>query len=396
MFDKSTKLTSAVPESTTSTKKMRICIARSHKNTLTQTFIRNQIKALSERAEVFPIYSGRLPQRSENGQLLSSYPFFLIHKVYKWISGNRSNYFGTYGIIKFLRKNRIEVVLANFGMTAAHLVPACEKAKVPLVPVFHGMDASVHRVLREYKQHYARLFEYSTAIIVVSKDMKESLIGLGAQGKKISVIPCSIDVDLFVPNYSLREKNTVFLSTGRLTKKKSPMSTIRAFAKVNSRHPGARLIMVGEKSGLYQECADLVAELGITDAVEFPGSKTQNEIVTLMQQAHVFVQHSVVADDGNMEGTPVSIMEAGASGMAVVSTLHGGIKDAVIHGKTGFLVEEHDVDAMADYMMQLIEDPDLAIAMGKEGREHIAENYNLETQTDKMLHLLQTVANSGK
>jgi len=81
-------------------------------------------------------------------------------------------------------------------------------------------------------------------------------------------------------------------------------------------------------------------------------------------------------------------LEAGASGVPVVSTKHAGIIDPVIHDKTGFLVYEGDIDGMAKYMYQLLTNPELAVAMGKRAREHIRENFNMETSIKNLRAIL--------
>ena len=116
------------------------------------------------------------------------------------------------------------------------------------------------------------------------------------------------------------------------------------------------------------------------------------EIIDFMNRATIFVQHSVQSGDGDMEGTPNSILEAGACGLPVVSTLHGGIKDAVVEGETGYLVAEHDIEGMARQMLRLAQDSDLAAEMGRKARLRIEQDYNIHTQADKLFHLLQTVA----
>jgi colanic acid/amylovoran biosynthesis glycosyltransferase len=375
---------------------MRICIARSHKATLTETIIRNQIKELSKRAEVFPIYSGRLPQRLDSGKLLSPYAIWLAHQVYKFVTGNRSNYFGNYGILRLLRGNKIDVLLANFGTTASHFVPICNKANVPLVAHFHGRDASKSKVFKQYAYGYQQLFKHAAAIVAVSTEMKKKLIQVGATEDKVYVIPYGVDLTVFSPSNEPKPRQPLFLTVGRFVEKKSPQSTIKAFAVVLRSMPECRLIMVGDKSGEYDNCVTLANDLGIQNAIEFAGSLPHSEIINFMNRANVFVQHSVTFRDGDMEGTPNSILEAGACGLPVVSTLHGGIKDAVVEGETGYLVAEHDIEGMARQMLKLAQNPDLAVEMGKKARLRIEREYNIEMQADKLFQLLQTVAGESK
>ena len=97
-----------------------------------------------------------------------------------------------------------------------------------------------------------------------------------------------------------------------------------------------------------------------------------------MQDSLCFVQHSITAEDGDKEGSPVAIIEAGAAGLPVIATKHTGINFTVVHGKTGYLVEERDVEGMAQYMNKICDDFSLAKQLGNNGREHIRQNATLE------------------
>ena len=77
-------------------------------------------------------------------------------------------------------------------------------------------------------------------------------------------------------------------------------------------------------------------------------------------------------------GTPVSVVEAAAPGPQVISTLHGGIMEAVIDGQTGFLGPEGDIDAMAQHTIQLARTLSLAASLGQRGRELIVADYSLD------------------
>jgi len=115
-----------------------------------------------------------------------------------------------------------------------------------------------------------------------------------------------------------------------------------------------------------------------------------------MQKARCFVQHSVVASSGDSEGTPVGILEAGASGLPVVSTRHGGIPDVVIEGETGFLVAENDVDGMAQRMVQMATSPDLAGMLGHRARKHIQDSFSSERSLGRLWSIIESAIASRK
>jgi glycosyltransferase involved in cell wall biosynthesis len=110
-----------------------------------------------------------------------------------------------------------------------------------------------------------------------------------------------------------------------------------------------------------------------------------------MQRTGVFVQHSVTAEDGDKEGWPVAVGEAAACGLPVVATHHGGIAHQVVHGRTGFLVGEHDWRAMGLAMSTLARDPELRATFSAAARQRAVEEFSLRTQLDKLETLLLDV-----
>ena len=175
----------------------------------------------------------------------------------------------------------------------------------------------------------------------------------------------------------------VIVAVGRLTEKKAPHLTILAFAQVLSRHPNARLRIVGD-GPLRGVCRDLVKSLHIREAVTFLGAQPPHIVFDELQGARCFVQHSLEAADGDREGTPVSIIEAGACGLPVVATRHAGIPDVVQHGKTGLLVDEWDVDGMAANLEQLLIDPGLATRLGSSARERVESKFSMQRHIDQL------------
>jgi colanic acid/amylovoran biosynthesis glycosyltransferase len=364
---------------------MRICITRSSRNAYSETFIRDQIECFSKLADVYSIYSGRLPEKKEDGTLLNSIFFWVLHKIVKGVVG-RNNFFGNYGVKKYLKKNKIDVVIANYGMPASHMVPICKALNIPLLVIFHGHDATDVKLLNEYHKNYKKLFDYASYIISVSEDMKKGLITLGAISDKIKVIPCGVDTSKFKPGPNDIVKRT-FITVGRFTEKKGPLFTINAFHKALQKFPEAKLVMVGGKSALFEKCKNKVNELNINNSVIFAGVLSSEEIVNLLRTSLAFVQHSITASNGDMEGTPVGILEASATGTPIISTFHGGIKQAVIHGFTGYLVAEKKDNEMANFMIKLMKNMDLAKEIGINGRNHIIENYTQEKQINKIYDL---------
>ena len=111
---------------------------------------------------------------------------------------------------------------------------------------------------------------------------------------------------------------------------------------------------------------------------------------SVLSENNTLTQHSVMSATGDCEGTPVSILEAGATGLPVVSTRHAGIPDVVIEGETGLLVDEHDDTSMAQHMIRLAQEPELAGRMGKAAREHIQKNFSKELRIGNLWSIINS------
>ena len=289
---------------------------------------------------------------------------------------------------KFFKRNGINVVLAEYGLTGIGVLDVCKDLNIPLIVHFHGYDAYLTELLDRHKRAYKRMFDYASVIIAVSKHMVEQLVKLGVPLEKVVYVPYGVEINKFAQADIFASPLRV-LSVGRFVEKKAPYLTILAFKKVLERLPEARLVMVG--AGLLHDvCSKLTKALHVEHAVELKGIVDHAGVAALMQQSRVFVQHSLVPASGDTEGTPVAILEAGAAGLPVVSTKHAGINEAVIHGKTGFLVDEGDIDAMAEYLYQLLANPELAGKMGKNAREFIHANFSMERRIEQLRKILET------
>lgn len=374
---------------------MRICVTRSNVQAYSETFIVRQIAGLKSvfgDDQVKLIYQNWLPQKEESGKLLNPLPLFLLHKFLKNVFHKEDTFINLYGLIKYFKNQKFDVVVANYGITGAKIWKACAQAGVPLIVHFHGFDAFHKQTLQKYLPSYKQMFQYASYIIAVSQDMRKQLIALGADEQKVVTIPYGIDISFFRPG-DPSTAPPVFLAVGRFTAKKAPQLTIQAFSYVVQQVPEARLMMVGDGE-LFEECVKLAANLG--HKIEFKGVLQPDEIAQLMRQVRAFVQHSVTAPDGDKEGTPNTILEAAASGLPVISTYHAGIPEAVRHGETGFLVEEGDVHLMADYMIKLATNPQLAKELGSAARKHIEQHYTQQRQINKIVELIQACLPIGR
>jgi glycosyltransferase involved in cell wall biosynthesis len=309
--------------------------------------------------------------------------------IWREAFGIRVTRFQDAALRRHLCREKVEAVLAEFGYAGASVSDACHAAGVPLIVYFHGNDAFKQKWLAQYQAAYQRMFATVAAVIAVSRDLEQRLADLGAPRDRLFYNPCGADTSLFTGADPGASPPT-FLSVGRFVDKKAPHLTLLAFREVVRACPEARLILVGD-GVLVEACRQLTRALDMEKTVDFLGVQSPAEVAALMREVRAFVLHSVTTSDGDVEGTPVAILEAGAAGLPVVSTRHAGIKDVVIHGETGFLIDEGDVQGMACYMVELARDPGLAARLGQRAREHVCENFSMEKSLTTLWGIIEGV-----
>ncbi len=364
-------------------RRRNVCVVTSYVPSVTETFIRVHIEQLP--ATVTLVHGWR---PTIGNRRVLSLPHLVYYKTRRMLFGDGLQAETTAAYLKVFRERKIEAVLAEYGEMGVQVMDAAERAGIPLIVHFHGYDASVKSVLEEHRETYPRMFGIAAAIIAVSRAMQRKLIELGAPEEKVHYNPYGVDCDRF-RGANPGAAPSLFIAVGRFTEKKAPQITISAFAKVLNACPNARLRMIGE-GPLLEQSKLLANNLGISNAIAFLDAQDHSVVEREMQNARCFVQHSIVAPSGDCEGTPVSILEAGATGLPVVSTRHAGIPDVVLEGQTGFLVDEGDSSGMAERMIQLAEQSELARTMGSAARDHIKRNFSKERRISNLWNIIES------
>lgn len=216
---------------------------------------------------------------------------------------------------------------------------------------------------------------------------------LGASPEKVHLIPYGVDTAAF-RNAKAPAAPPYFLALGRLTPKKAPLRTIKAFAAVAAAQQEIRLVMAGDGE-LMAACQALVAKLGLTDRIDFAGAIDHAAVPGLMYGAQALVQHSITTENGDSEGLPLAVLEAMAAGIPVIATRHAGIPDAVTHGVEGLLSAEGDVEGMATHMRQLLNAPEVGEAMGAAGRRRVVQNFDKTKYLEGLMKVMRNKSPKG-
>jgi glycosyltransferase involved in cell wall biosynthesis len=288
--------------------------------------------------------------------------------------------------VKLLRRRGVATILAEYGPVGCAVRHIAERSGARLFVHFHGFDASSLLKDRRVAREYRKLFSECAGVVVPSGFLGGNLEAAGCPQDKIHLVASGVDLRKFVQP-DVRPEGKKFLAVGRMVEKKAPEVTLRAFSEVATRHADAELLMVGD-GPLLGRCRQAAGELGLNRQVHFVGVQSHEKVRKAMQEANVFVQHSVTASDGDTEGLPVAILEAMASGLPVVSTWHSGIPEAVEDGVTGFLVAEGDWIAMGRAMLSLMEHPGRAQNMGQAGRNRVVGQFSSEISISRLRSVL--------
>ena len=360
---------------------MNIALLSPSKKAYSETFIQAHKDLL--KGEIFYYYSGELPTKLEGGLLINSRKKRIVDIIKGHLHLNRFS-LEEQALITSFKKNKIDLVFAEYGGTGERILPVCEFLGLPLIVHFHGFDAS-RRDQFKINQNYKAIFKYASFIVCVSRKMEDDLLKIGCPQEKLIYNTYGPRDEFFQiqPTFS----RTEFVAIGRFVDKKAPYYLILSVVELVKKFPEAKLIIAGD-GPLWNTCKNLIDFYGLNNNVELPGVISPERFRRYLKTSLAFVQHSITAYDGDTEGTPLAVLEASAAGLPVIATQHGGIADVIIEGETGVLVKEHDVKKMTETMIFFMENKSIVKKMGKKGRENITANYILERHINTLNELI--------
>lgn len=366
---------------------MNIAIFSPSKNPYSETFIQAHKQYLKDK--VFYYYG------KKNSIKLEGVPFMVSRlklqqlRLLRLLKAKTGTYINDQQLLISLRKNQVDVVLVEYGTHAYNLLSILEISKIPFVVHFHGYDASVTSTIERCKS-YKDVFKSASKIIAVSKMMEAKLLAIGCPEDKLvhNVYGPQPEFEAIIPTFSKKQ----FVAIGRFTEKKAPYYTILAFKEVLSKHPDAMMVMAGNGE-LWNMCKNIIKHFKLEDNVTLLGVITPEEFRNILETSLALVQHSITTEDGDMEGTPLAVLEASAAGLPVISTNHAGIPDVIKHQQTGLLSNEHDVDTMSKHMLLLLDNWDYAKRLGEAGKRHIITHFSMERHINVLQEVLEKSVN---
>ena len=364
---------------------MRVAFLLPRFPVLTETFISTQMEALLERGHEVGVYARVRPVAEEPVHEEVTRSGLLEKTVY--LEAVPPNSLDPVPAAP-LAPGSHDVLHAHFGPNARHYLFARAQCRAPLVVTFHGFDFSSAPIQHDLRM-YDRLFEIVDRVTYNCERARRRLLDLGCPER--SLRPLRMPVDLRSLRFRSRavgsDEPVRILTVARLVEKKGLEVGLRALAIVRQRFPIRYDVIGGGPLG--DRLDGLARELGLGDVVCFHGPRDSRYVRDRLAEAHLFMLPSMTAADGNEEGTPVSLVEAQACGLPVVSTRHGGIPEVVLDGRSGLLAPEGDAEPLARALEWLLDNRHVWPRFGAAGRAHVAATFDVAVTTDQLMAIYE-------
>ena len=285
------------------------------------------------------------------------------------------------------------------------VVGAAIAGRRPLVISLHGSDIFIAERHAVIGMAARRAFRRAGWVTACSDDLRRRAVVLGAPADRCETLPYGVDAGRFRPDPTARARRReqvgvgaeqpLLFTAGRLVRKKGFEYLIDAMPAIVSRWPDARLV-IGGGGDLDDELRARARAGGVAERVVFAGVLTQDEVSEFLAAADVAVVPSVRDDSGNVDGLPNVVMEALASGTALVATTAGGIGAVARNGENALLVAERDPAALASAISALLDNADLRARVGDTARREVTERHSWAHVARRFEHAYRQAAHPGR
>ncbi|MFH0793050.1 MAG: glycosyltransferase family 4 protein [bacterium] len=295
--------------------------------------------------------------------------------------------FGLIQFIPYCRREKFDIIHVHWpfphgiwGYAGARL------SNAKLVLHFHGAELFLIQRFRFVKYFLRHAIRHANAITTNSSFNKEDIL---------AIEPCQVEVLGFgstveeKPYVKEQHSKKQILFTGRFIERKGLSYLIQAMPRVMSK-VNCELILVGDgdQKALLEH---LVKKLKLEDTVRFAGVLSIEELTHRYQQCDVYALPSIVDSKGDTEGLGVVLIEALIYKKPVVACRVGGITDIVKDRQTGLLVPEKDPEALAEALIEVMTNEELAASLGKAGYAHVKKMYDWDGITERLIGIYKNV-----
>jgi glycosyltransferase involved in cell wall biosynthesis len=284
-----------------------------------------------------------------------------------------------YSLVRLIRKEKIELIHCNEFWLNPYGVISAKIARIPCIS--HVRTSLSRKKIKDY------LLAYSDKIISVSEATRKPIKEYPGVFRKTAVIYNGVDTEKFNTHiksddikreFGIASDETVIGTIGQLYPDKGQEVFLRAASVILKTHPKTKFFVVGEakKERYEKQLLKITAEFKLQNQVIFAGKR--EDISKVLSSFDIFALPTL------NEGFARVIIEAMACGKPVITTPVGGNREAVMDGKTGFIIPVNSADELARKIVELIDDKEKRIEMGKLGRERVVNHFSLEQYVKNM------------
>lgn len=283
-------------------------------------------------------------------------------------------------VFSAIKKSKPDVVHAHLG-GMVYVVPWVLLNKTPLLITAHAKPSMAFPsvILPLIKYGIAKQRIYIAAVSEKNQKLLQDFMQV--EDERIVCVNNGIDIDCY---YKLQHDYFTYINVARQDENKNQAAIIRAFAEIIQRGFSAKLILVGN-GPTHESLKTLVDELNITDAVEFPGEVS--DVERFYAVSDVYIQSS------HREAMPMSVLEAMAAGLPIISTDVGGLRD-VVQGN-GILVQDNDEEALCEAMQKFIEFTESEITAMRRKTKALVSRYSSDTMAARYMDLYSKMDSKG-
>lgn len=256
-----------------------------------------------------------------------------------------------------------------------------------LVTSFHGLDFTTIPKLYGSK-FYNHLFKVGDVFLANTNFTKNKIINLGCPSNNISILPVGVDINLFKykPRRIYTNSAVKILMVGRFVEKKGHIFLINAIINLINLGFSMETTFAGD-GPLFLNMNKYINEHGFSEYFIFLGGVTQDRIINLYENCHIFILPSITASNGDMEGQGLVLQEAQACGIPVISTIHNGIPEGLLNNVSGYLVEEKSSQQLEQTLLKLIYRSDSWPEMGRKGANFVSGKYDINKLNKKLISI---------
>jgi colanic acid/amylovoran biosynthesis glycosyltransferase len=372
-----------------------------------QTFCVREVEAMHGRGLEFPVFSIRKPAGEPVQDYFSDIgPIYFLPEKFDTVLASDTNFRrSARRALESLRalwgceeqKRRIYEalwlgpMLREAGIRHIHVHFAGSAARTAfwlkrLFGVEYSITAHANDIFRdEPPERLAQMFRAAVVVVTVSEfSLRYLRTKYPSHDEKFCRVFNGIEVDRFQTS-SFPDGRPLILSVGRYIPKKGFCTLVEACSRLEGKDFECQIIGNGP---LEESLKEQAALLGVDQRVSITGPKAEGEIKRLFERSRMFVLSCTRAEDGAMDNLPTVIMEAMAAGLPVVSTDVAAVSEMIADEETGFIVPERDSGALAQKMACLLENPELARAMGMRARERCRDLFDLDRTSAALCEIL--------